>query len=463
MSKMRIVHRCGDCGAGHPKWSGRCGSCGSWNSLIEDVEGEVGHPPLLSGPPPDVQSITQIDPLEGQPRSTGISEMDRVLSGGLVPGSVTLLGGEPGVGKSTLLLQLLAAMGGRTLYATAEESAQQVRLRADRLGALHDNIFLLAETSLPRIRAAAAAMQPDLLIVDSIQAVSDPEIASGPGSVTQVRGCAQQLVADAKSNGLTTLLVGHVTKEGTLAGPRVLEHLVDTVLSFDGERHHALRMLRAVKHRFGTTNELGLFEMEGDGLRPVPDASKLFLADRRAGVPGSVVAPVLDGYRPLLVEVQALVTLSALSSPRRSAQGFDHGRLAVLLAVLDQRAGLMFGSCDVYASVVGGIRLTEPGGDLAVCVAAASAVTGRPVSGKVVVCGEVGLAGELRQVSQTARRLTEAARLGFTTAIVPRSAAVEVPGLEVIRVGTLAEALHALGLVNSPEFVPRSLLLNEPL
>lgn len=460
---MRIVHRCGDCGAGHPKWSGRCGSCGSWNSLIEDVEGEVGHPPLLSGPPPDVQSITQIDPLKGQPRSTGISEMDRVLSGGLVPGSVTLLGGEPGVGKSTLLLQLLAAMGGRTLYATAEESAQQVRLRADRLGALHDNIFLLAETSLPRIRAAAAAMQPDLLIVDSIQAVSDPEIASGPGSVTQVRGCAQQLVADAKSNGLTTLLVGHVTKEGTLAGPRVLEHLVDTVLSFDGERHHALRMLRAVKHRFGTTNELGLFEMEGDGLHPVPDASKLFLADRRAGVPGSVVAPVLDGYRPLLVEVQALVTLSALSSPRRSAQGFDHGRLAVLLAVLDQRAGLMFGPCDVYASVVGGIRLTEPGGDLAVCVAAASAVTGRPVSGKVVVCGEVGLAGELRQVSQTARRLTEAARLGFTTAIVPRSAAIEVPGLEVIRVGTLAEALHILGLVNSPEFVPRSLLLNEPL
>ncbi|MEI7992157.1 MAG: DNA repair protein RadA, partial [Actinomycetota bacterium] len=446
-----------------PKWSGRCGSCGSWNSLIGDVEAQVGYPPLSSGTPPDVQCISQLDPLDVPRPSIGISEMDRVLSGGLVPGSVTLLGGEPGVGKSTLLLQLLAAMGGRTLYATAEESAQQVRLRAVRLGALHDNIFLLAETSLPRIRAAAAAMQPDLLIVDSIQAVSDPEIASGPGSVTQVRGCAQQLVADAKSNGLTTLLVGHVTKEGTLAGPRVLEHLVDTVLSFDGERHHALRMLRAVKHRFGTTNELGLFEMEGDGLRPVPDASKLFLADRRAGVPGSVVAPVLDGYRPLLVEVQALVTLSALSSPRRSAQGFDHGRLAVLLAVLDQRAGLMFGPCDVYASVVGGIRLTEPGGDLAVCVAAASAVTGRPVSGKVVVCGEVGLAGELRQVSQTARRLTEAARLGFTTAIVPRSAAVEVPGLEVIRVGTLAEALHTLGLVNSPEFVPRSLLLNEPL
>lgn len=463
MSKMRIVHRCGDCGAEHPKWSGRCGSCGAWNSLIEDVEGDVGAPPVLSGPPPTVQPITQVDPLEGQPRPTGISEMDRVLSGGLVPGSVTLLGGEPGVGKSTLLLQLLAAMGGRTLYVTAEESAQQVRLRADRLGALHENISLLAETSLPRIRAAAASLRPDLVIIDSIQAISDPDIASGPGSVTQVRGCAQQLVADAKTTGLTTLMVGHVTKEGALAGPRVLEHLVDTVLSFDGERHHALRMLRAVKHRFGTTNELGLFEMEGEGLRPVPDASQLFLADRRAGVPGSVVAPILDGYRPLLVEVQALVTLSSLSSPRRSAQGFDHGRLAVLLAVLDQRAGLLFAPCDVYASVVGGIRLSEPGGDLAVCVAAASAVTGRAVSARVVVCGEVGLAGELRQVSQTARRLSEAARLGFKTAIVPRSAAVEIPGLEVIRVGTLAEALHELGLIDSPEFVPRNLLLNEPL
>jgi DNA repair protein RadA/Sms len=400
--------------------------------------------------------------LEGRPRPTGISEVDRVLSGGLVPGSVTLIGGEPGIGKSTLLLQLLAAAGGRTLYVTAEESAQQVRLRADRLGALHDNISLLAETSLPRIRAAAASLRPDLLVIDSIQAVADPDIGSGPGSVTQVRGCAHQLVADAKLLGITTVMVGHVTKEGTLAGPRVLEHLVDTVLSFDGERHHSLRMLRAVKHRFGTTNELGLFEMEGHGLRAVPDASKLFLADRRAGVPGSVVAPVLDGYRPLLIEVQALVTLSSLASPRRSAQGFDQSRLAVLLAVLDQRAGLSFGPCDVYASVVGGIRLSEPGGDLAVCVAAASAVTGRAVSGRVVVCGEVGLAGELRQVSQTPRRLTEAARLGFTTAIVPRSASVEVAGLDVVGVSTLSEALVALGLLDTPEFVPRRLLVGEP-
>ena len=447
MSKLRVVHRCGECGAEHHKWSGRCSACGAWNSLIEDVEGDATATPVWNGPTPEVQAITQIDPLEGNPRPTGIAEVDRVLSGGLVPGSVTLLGGEPGIGKSTLLLQILAASGGRTLYVSAEESAQQVRLRADRLGALSERISLLAETCLPKVRAAAAAMSPNLLVIDSIQAVTDPEVGAGPGSVSQVRGCAQQLVADAKSMGLTTIIVGHVTKEGTLAGPRVLEHLVDTVLAFEGDRHHALRLLRAVKHRFGTTNELGLFEMEGHGLSAVPDASQFFLADRQQGVPGSVVGAVLEGYRPLLVEVQSLVTLSSIASPRRSAQGLDQGRLALLLAVLDQRAGLLFAPCDVYASVVGGIRLSEPGGDLAVCIAAASALTGVPVSGRVVVCGEVGLAGEVRQVGQIPRRLAEAARLGFTTAVVPKSAAVPVDGLQVIGVSTVAEALHALGLL----------------
>jgi len=456
MTKMRVVHRCGECGAGHPKWSGRCAGCGAWNSLIEDVEGEPSAPPAWTGAAPEVQNITQIDPLEGTPRPTGVTEVDRVLSGGLVPGSVTVLGGEPGIGKSTLLLQILAATSGRTLYISAEESAKQVRLRADRLGALSEHISLLAETSLPRIRAAAAALSPDLMVVDSIQAITDPEIGAGPGSVSQVRGCAQQLVADAKAVGRTTIIVGHVTKEGTLAGPRVLEHLVDTVLSFEGDRHHALRLLRAVKHRFGTTNELGLFEMEGHGLAAVPDASQFFLADRQAGIPGSVVGAVLEGHRPLLVEVQALVTLSSMTSPRRSAQGLDQGRLALLLAVLDQRAGLLFAPCDVYTSVVGGIRLGEPGGDLAVCIAAASALTGRSVPGRVVVCGEVGLAGEVRQVGQIPRRLAEAARLGFTTAIVPRSAAVPVEGLEVIGVSTVLEALQALALVDAPSAETRT-------
>jgi DNA repair protein RadA/Sms len=389
-----------------------------------------------------------VSPLEGRPRSTGLAEVDRVLSGGLVPGSVTLLGGEPGIGKSTLLLQLLAGSGAASLYVTAEESAQQVRLRAERLGALAPKLSLLAETSLPRIRAAIAAQQPELVIIDSIQAVSDPDLGSGPGSVTQVRGCAQQLVADAKQLGVTIILVGHVTKEGTLAGPRVLEHLVDTVLTFDGDRHHALRLLRASKHRFGTTHELGLFEMVEHGLAAVPDASQFFLADRRVGIPGSVVAATLDGHRPLLVEVQSLVALSSLGSPRRSAQGLDQGRLSLLLAVLDQRAGLLVAPCDVYASVVGGIRLHEPGGDLAVCVAVASALTGRSVGAEVAVCGEVGLAGELRQVSQTPRRLAEAARLGFRRVVVPSSAAVSVPGLEVIAVPTLSEALGALGVID---------------
>ena len=454
---MRLVHRCSDCGAAHPKWSGQCTTCGAWNSLVEDVEGGTSPVTAPVGPAPVPVALADVDTSAGQPRSTGIAEVDRVLSGGFVPGSVTLLGGEPGVGKSTLLLQVLAAMvpgpgeSLRTLYVTAEESAQQVRLRAERLGTLAPHLHLLAETSLPRIRAAAAAMKPDLLVIDSIQAVADPDLTSGPGSVTQVRGCAQQLVADAKALGISTILVGHVTKEGTLAGPRVLEHIVDTVLSFEGDRHHALRLLRAVKHRFGTTNELGLFEMAGEGLAPVPDPSRLFLADRRAGIPGSVVVPVLDGYRPLLVEVQSLVTVSTLGTPRRSAQGFDHGRLAVLLAVLEQRAAIGFSMCDVYASVVGGVRLGEPGADLGICVAAASALTGRPVPSGIVVCGEVGLGGELRQVAQTPRRLSEAVRLGFHSAVVPRSAAVEVPGLDVIGVSTLAEALFALGLSDTPD------------
>ena len=450
MTRLRIVHRCGDCGAEHAKWAGRCASCGAWNSLIEDVEAApaVSGPGAAVGPAPASTPIVDVSPLEGRPRSTGLAEVDRVLSGGLVPGSVTLLGGEPGIGKSTLLLQLLAGSGAASLYVTAEESAQQVRLRAERLGALAPKLSLLAETSLPRIRAAIAAQQPELVIIDSIQAVSDPDLGSGPGSVTQVRGCAQQLVADAKQLGVTIILVGHVTKEGTLAGPRVLEHLVDTVLTFDGDRHHALRLLRASKHRFGTTHELGLFEMVEHGLAAVPDASQFFLADRRVGIPGSVVAATLDGHRPLLVEVQSLVALSSLGSPRRSAQGLDQGRLSLLLAVLDQRAGLLVAPCDVYASVVGGIRLHEPGGDLAVCVAVASALTGRSVGAEVAVCGEVGLAGELRQVSQTPRRLAEAARLGFRRVVVPSSAAVSVPGLEVIAVPTLSEALGALGVID---------------
>lgn len=454
MAKLRLVHRCSDCGATHPKWSGKCTACGAWNSLIEDVEGPddslvslaAGMALVPAGEPAPIDSI---DASIGAPIATGIAELDSVLGGGLVPGSVTLLGGEPGIGKSTLLLQLLAAAQGKTLYVTAEESAQQVRLRAERLGALKDSLWLLPEMSLPHIVRAIDDVQPTLVVVDSIQTVADPELGSTPGSVVQVRGCAHRLVQEAKRRNLPMVLVGHVTKEGGLAGPRVLEHVVDTVLSFEGERHHALRLLRAAKHRFGPTNELGLFEMTEAGLVGVPDASSLFLADRRTGVPGSVVVPTLEGQRPLLVELQALTNpLSGGVQPRRSAQGVDHGRLSMLLAVLERRARVSLAQHEVYASVVGGIKLNEPGADLGLCLALVSAITNTPLPADLVVCGEVGLAGEVRQVGHISRRITEAARLGFTRAIVPGNSPDTQSGIKLQKATTLSEALAAAGLAH---------------
>jgi DNA repair protein RadA/Sms len=353
-----------------------------------------------------------------------------------------LLGGEPGIGKSTLLMQLLAAWPARTLYVTAEESAQQVRLRAERLGALNENVWLLPEMNLHNIFKAIASVQPNLIVIDSIQTIADPELSSPPGSVVQVRGCAHRLVQEAKRSNIPVVLVGHVTKEGGLAGPRVLEHVVDTVLSFEGERHNALRLLRASKHRFGPTSELGLFEMTDAGMVGVPDASQLFLADRRTGVPGSVVVPTIEGQRPLLVELQALTnSVSGGAPPRRSAQGVDSGRLALLLAVLERRARISLAGHEVYASVVGGVKLAEPGADLGLCLALVSAVVNKPLPADLVVIGEVGLAGEVRQVAQVGRRLAEAARLGFTRAIVPASASAKVDGIRVEGAATLTEAL----------------------
>jgi DNA repair protein RadA/Sms len=321
-----------------------------------------------------------------------------------------------------------------------------VRLRAERLGALHDNLLLAAETALPNLLVHLEAVQPDLCVVDSIQTAHDPQYSSAPGSVTQVRECAHRLVQSAKVSGHTIVLVGHVTKDGQLSGPRVLEHVVDTVLSMEGDRHHDLRLLRAAKHRFGSTEELGLFSVGSNGLSDVADPSSLFLGDRRPGVTGSVVTPALDGQRPLLVEVQALVAHSTLAQPRRSVQGLDSGRVSLLLAVLDQRAGLTVSGDDVYAMTVGGVKVTEPGADLAFCLAAASSRCNHPVAADVVACAEVGLGGELRQVTRLERRLAEAARVGFRTAVVPRSAPDIDVGIEVRRVGTLAEAVSLLGL-----------------
>ena len=442
MSKTKTVHSCVDCGTAHPKWTGQCAGCGGWNTLVEELLGELARP----GAPPaaamsSLDLLGDIDALLAAPQTTGIAELDRVLGGGIVAGSVTLLGGEPGIGKSTLLLQLLASWPGTTLYVSAEESAQQVRLRAERLAAVRPELWLATETTLGGVLAAIERTSPSLVVVDSIQTIADERTSSSAGSVTQVRECAQALVIDAKRRGVPIVLVGHVTKDGTLAGPRVLEHVVDTVLSFEGERHHALRLLRAVKHRFGSTDELGLFEMTAAGLQGVADPSKLFLADRRAGVAGSVVVAAMEGQRPLLVEVQALTVPIPQGTPaRRNAQGLDGGRLALLLAVLERRAGLRVTTEDVYASTAGGVRLVEPGVDLAVAMAVASATTDRVVGPDVVVMGEIGLGGEVRQVSHARRRLGEAARIGFRRAIVPASSP-PCDGLEVIRVGTVAEAL----------------------
>lgn len=391
---------------------------------------------------------------------TGLAEFDRVLAGGLVPGSVTLLGGEPGIGKSTLLLQALADIarrGGRALLVSAEESPQQVKLRAERLGTIGAGLWLVSETSLPGVLAAIEEVRPDVVVVDSIQTVSDPEIGSAPGSVTQVRECAYRLVKVAKcaagpvpgGQGPAVVLVGHVTKDGALAGPRVLEHVVDTVLSFEGERHHALRLVRATKHRFGPTGELGLFEMTGSGLVGVPDPSGLLLGDRRPGVPGAVVVPAMEGQRVLLVEVQALVSQTKAVMPRRSAQGLDGGRLALLLAVLERHARVVLSGADVFASAVGGVRVVEPAADLALALALVSAHGGVAIPSDLVACGEVGLGGEVRQVAQVGRRLAEAQRLGFRRAVVPVSSPDGPPGMELVRVSSLIEALAALSLLAS--------------
>jgi DNA repair protein RadA/Sms len=451
-SRTKLVHVCSECGTSHPKWAGRCSGCGDWNTLVEDVETGGSDQPAVPSSRPGPTLIGDVGTDTGHPVSTSIEELDRVLGGGIVAGSVTLLGGEPGIGKSTLLLQLLATWKGPTLYVSAEESAQQVKLRAERLNADHPNLWLHAETSLPHILDAIDQTRPEVVVIDSIQTVNDPSLASLSGSVGQVRGCAQRLVNVAKEQNISIILVGHVTKEGSLAGPRVLEHIVDTVLQFEGDRHHSLRLLRASKHRFGSTNELGLFEMATTGLIGVPDPSSLFLADRRTGVPGSAVVPTMEGQRPIVVEVQVLANAGIAGvPPRRSAQGLDSGRLSMLLAVLGRRSRVPAADQDIYASTAGGVKLSEPGLDLGVCLAAVSAIRDQPLPADVAVFGEVGLGGELRQVGHAARRLTEASRLGFSRVIVPSNSPESDANIRLIRAATLSEAIAAAGLAaNAP-------------
>jgi DNA repair protein RadA/Sms len=426
-------------------YSGRGGRVGRGGRTRADA----GRRPESAAP------LTSLTGESVDPWPTGLAEVDRVLDGGLTPGSVTLLTGEPGIGKSTLLLQVASAMARRglaVLYVSAEESRAQVRRRAERLGALCDRLWLAGDPTLDAIVGQLDDVGPQVLIVDSVQTVFDPDIDSVPGSVVQVRECSHRLVAEARSRDLAAVVVGHVTKDGAIAGPRLLEHVVDTVLSFEGDRHHALRLLRAIKHRFGSTLELGVFEMTDRGLGGVADAGRLLLADRQPGVSGSAVVPTVDGRRTLLVELQALVAPTPAFQPRRSSQGVDAGRLAVILAVLERRAGLALSRSEVFALAVGGVRVVEPGADLALALAVASSHHGSPLPDGLVACAEIGLGGELRHVAQLQPRLAEAARLGFRVALVARSAPARHPDLELVRAASVSEAISRAGLapIGSP-------------
>lgn len=442
---VRTTYACTECGTSTPRWVGRCPGCGAWNTLVEEVVERAG-PPRASGPVAPAVPITDVAPQVGAHRPTGVGELDRVLGGGLVAGSVVLLAGEPGIGKSTLMLGVLAGLAaeGRVLYVCAEESREQVRLRAERLDALHPDLLLAAETDLGAIRTLIDEVRPRVVVVDSVQTVADPELAGAPGGVGQVREVAAQLVRLAKERGIATFLVGQVTKEGAVAGPKTLEHVVDVVLNFEGDQHHALRLVRCTKNRYGPAYEVGCFEMTEAGLVPVADPSRLFLSARQAGVPGVVCTVSLEGRRPLVTEVQALVAPTAAPMPRRTAQGLDPGRLAILVAVLERRARVALAGQDVFAATAGGVRLTEPAADLAVCLALASAAREWQVPADLVAFGEVGLGGEVRQVPQLPRRLAEAARLGFRRALVPAGAEARADGLAVVEVDSVTHALSTL-------------------
>ncbi len=443
---------CQACGYESPKWMGRCPGCGEWNKMVEETE-VIGKQPKRSfqhsapGTSAKAAAITTIE-TEQEPRvTTRMQELNRVLGGGVVPGSLILIGGDPGIGKSTLLLQVsaqLAVTNQKVLYISGEESIKQTKLRADRLHVSSPELYIYAETNLESIHQTIEDISPDFVVVDSIQTVYHPEVTSAPGSVSQVRECTAELMRIAKTKGIAIFIVGHVTKEGAIAGPRLLEHMVDTVLYFEGERHHTYRILRAVKNRFGSTNEMGIFEMKEAGLEEVANPSEIFLEERSKGASGSTVVASMEGTRPVLVEIQALISPTSYGNPRRMATGIDHNRVSLLMAVLEKRVGLLLQNQDAYLKVAGGVKLDEPAIDLAISVSIASSFRDQQTKATDCIIGEVGLTGEVRRVSRIEQRVQEAAKLGFERVLIPANniGGWKIPkGIEVIGVGTVGEAL----------------------
>ena len=452
MARARIVYECQNCGFQSPKWLGRCPDCGRWDSLVEEA---VASPAGAAreadaGPARAPSPIHEVTADTDSRLCSGIEEFDRVLGGGLVDGSAVLIGGDPGIGKSTLLLQAAAALshdGPACLYVSGEESEQQVKMRGRRISLASPSLLVLSETSLERILEQVRAVKPAVLVVDSIQTVHTAAIPSAPGSIGQVRECSAALISMAKKSGVATFLVGHVTKDGAIAGPRVLEHMVDTVLYFEGERGHSFRILRAVKNRFGSTNEIGVFEMQEAGLREVPNPSQIFLSERPLGGSGSVVVPSMEGTRPILVEIQSLVTRSYLNLPRRTCIGVDANRLALILAILEKRKGLNFFDKDVFLNVAGGVTVSEPAVDLGLAVGVASSALDRAVDPHMIFVGEVGLAGEIRTVTRAEERVAEAGKLGFRKCVLPQGNRRQLPHVrqpELLGVASLEECWEIL-------------------
>jgi DNA repair protein RadA/Sms len=448
MAKSKSIYSCTECGANSPKWQGQCPGCDAWNTLVETIaEKTSGHRFEALAPTAKLQNLSEIEARETERIATGIGEFDRALGGGLVPGGVVLIGGDPGIGKSTLLLQALSllSIGQKVLYISGEESGEQVALRARRLSLDTRRLQLMAEINLERILSTLQVEKPQVAVIDSIQTLWSDQLSSAPGSVAQVRECAAQLTRLAKQAGITVILVGHVTKEGALAGPRVLEHIVDTVLYFEGDTHSAFRLIRAVKNRFGAVNEIGVFAMTETGLKGVSNPSALFLSQHGQDVAGSCVMVTQEGTRPLLVEIQALVD-TAHGNPRRLTVGLDAQRLAMLLAVLHRHAGIVCFDQDVFVNAVGGVKITEPAADLAVLLSITSSLKNKALPSKLIVFGEVGLAGEIRPAPRGQERLKEAAKLGFTRALIPEANRPKhaIPGMEVIAVKRVEEAVSRL-------------------